>query len=224
MKEKIILPLDGMNRSEALALAKKLSGAVWGFKVNDLLLQCGVEIVSELKQYGRVFADPKLHDIPNTVGNAVRCLAAAGADLITIHASGGTEMFAAALKEAGSATKILAVTVLTSMSDAASREVYLAGAAETVDRLGSLAQRSAVHGIVCSPKELPLFSKYSTLLKVTPGVRPSWYGKSDDQARTMTPAEAVRAGATHLVIGRPITGDSDPLGAVERVVEELQAA
>ena len=223
MKDKIIIALDGMNRSEALSLAKTLSNSVWGFKANDLLLQCGMEILSELKKYGKVFADPKLHDIPNTVGNSVRALAAAGADIITVHASGGPGMIAAALKEAGNA-KILAITVLTSLDDATAQDVYLGNAAEVVERLGSLAQRSSIHGVVCSPRELQLFSKYPVRLKVTPGVRPSWYGKADDQTRVMSPAEAVRAGATHLVIGRPVTGDSDPQQAVNRIVEELQSA
>ena len=222
MKEKIIIALDGMTRAEALSLAKALAGSVWGFKVNDLLLQCGIEIVSELKKHGNVFADPKLHDIPNTVGNSVRALAGAGADIITVHASGGAAMMSAALKEAAGKAKILTVTVLTSLDDAAAKEVYLGTAAEIVERLGSLAQRASVDGIVCSPKELSLFSKYPSLLKVTPGVRPSWYGKTDDQARVMGPAEAVRAGATHLVIGRPVTGDSDPQQAVGRIVDELR--
>src|SRR5689334_17776634 len=116
MKDKIIVALDGMTRSEALELATALKGSVWGFKVNDLLIQCGLEIVRELKKFGGVFADPKLSDIPNTVGNSVRVLAAAGADLITVHASASAASLKAAVAEAGP-SRILAITVLTSMSD-----------------------------------------------------------------------------------------------------------
>ena len=103
-RERVIVALDGMSESDAMALAERLSGSVWGFKVNDLLLHCGVPIVEKLKAYGGVFADPKLHDIPNTVKNGVSRLVSAGADILTIHASGGTAMIQAAMAARGSAS------------------------------------------------------------------------------------------------------------------------
>ena len=224
MKSPIIVPLDGMTVERSLALAEQLAGSVWGFKVNDLLVTEGVRIVTELKRFGQVFADPKLHDIPNTVGNGVKALAAAGADLITVHGSGGRAMLEAAVRNAGPA-KILAVTVLTSLTDADAEQLYSCSAREGVARFANLAASAGVHGIVCSPQELSLLQATPALvplLKVTPGVRPTWSGK-DDQARTLTPAEAMAGGATHLVIGRPITGHENPVQAVKLINEEVGA-
>jgi orotidine-5'-phosphate decarboxylase len=221
--ERIILPLDGIPQGEALALAKMLSGRVWGFKVNDLLIECGVSIIRELKAYGRVFADAKIHDIPNTVANSVGRLAESGADLITIHASGGEEMMTAAV-DACRGAKILAVTVLTSLTEARCREVYHHSPQETVLSLATLAARAKVHGVVCSPLELPTLQAHLPhLIKVTPGIRPAWHGEADDQSRTATPQTAVANGATYLVIGRPITRAPSPLEAVDRICTELTA-
>ena len=222
MKDKIIVALDGMDEKSALAVADKLSGAVWGFKVNDLLLQRGTAIVTALRSRGRVFADPKLYDIPNTVGNGVRALADAGADLITVHISGGRQMLQKAVEASGSA-KILGVTVLTSFDDASCREVYERDAAAAVQDFVRLADECGVPGIVCSPKELPLLTAFSRIMKVTPGVRPSWHGKADDQARTSSPKETVANGADLIVVGRPITEHADPVEAVRLIVEELSA-
>src|SRR3954468_7479737 len=110
----IIVALDNMEQQAALELARSLSGKVWGFKVNDLLLEYGCSIVNSLKRHGNVFADPKLHDTPNTVRNSVKRLAFAGADLITCHIAGGVKMLQAAVDEAGKA-KIIGVTMLTSL-------------------------------------------------------------------------------------------------------------
>ncbi len=220
----VTIPLDDMSRDTALNLARRLSGSVWGFKVNDLLLSCGVEIIRELKAYGKVFADPKLHDIPNTVANSVKALVAAGADLITVHASGGRGMLQAAVSNAGSA-RILAVTALTSLADSDTNEVYGNSPAETVKKFAAIAANTQTHGIVCSPQELELLSKdelYAKLLKVIPGIRPAWHGKADDQVRIMTPALAFEKGASLLVIGRPITGHADPSEAVRLIAEELK--
>jgi orotidine-5'-phosphate decarboxylase len=220
MTTQLIVALDGMNEQESLRLAETLCGEVWGFKVNDLLLQCGVSVVTELKKFGGVFADPKLHDIPNTVGNAVRRLVDVGADLITVHASGGAPMLSEAARQAGPA-KILAVTVLTSFDDHTAQSIFRRNAGQAVHDFVALAENAGIHGIVCSPQELNSL-KTSPLLKVTPGVRPSWYGKADDQTRVMTPQEAASCGADYLVIGRPITADSNPLAAVRRIVAELR--
>lgn len=225
MNNNVIVALDGMSRSEALALAKELSGHVWGFKVNDLLLDCGVEIISELSALGGVFADPKLHDIPNTVKNSVAKIAAAGADLITVHGSAGPDALQAAVSACGN-SKILAITVLTSHSAETAKAVFRTSIEEAVLAFAKSAAESGVHGVVCSPKELGLLSEFEPakkLLKVTPGVRPEWYQKADDQSRVMTPKEAVSLGADYLVIGRPIAADAEPVKAADRINEELAA-
>lgn len=221
----VIVALDGLSEAQSLALAAKLTGKVWGFKVNDLLVEHGISIVEKLKRYGRVFADPKLHDIPNTVRHAVARLSGAGADMITLHASGGLSMLQAATETAGGSA-LLAVTVLTSLDDSEARSVYDCGTHDAVRRLAGLAAASGVAGVVCSSRELPLLAmepRLAGLLRVVPGIRPEGYDRIDDQQRTATPHAALRAGATHLVIGRPITAAADPLAALQRLgVESLQ--
>lgn len=222
LNKRVIVALDGINRAQALELAGALGREVWGFKVNDLLIEHGVSIISELRKFGPVFADAKVHDIPNTVANSVGRLAAAGADLITIHASGGAKMIEAAAKAKGQA-RILAVTVLTSIDDQAADSVYGIKARDGVFRLARIAASGGADGVVCSPQELSLFSdpSISALLRVTPGIRPADYGKSDDQSRVSTPEGAIKNGATYLVIGRPITGEKDPVAAARRIEESI---
>lgn len=190
---KVIVALDGISEKEALRIAKLLKGKVWGFKVNDLLF-ANPGIIGKLKKFGKVFADAKLYDIPNTVANGIRRLSAAGADMITVHASGGIEMMRAAKKNAGR-SKILAVTVLTSFQGNQKKEVL---------RMVKEAAVAGVDGVVCSGHELKYLAKFS-LLKIVPGIRPKGYNRKDDQKRTVTPEEAIKFGADYLVIGRPIT-------------------
>ncbi len=217
----IIVALDNMSRAKAIELSRLLQGSVWGFKVNDLLLECGIEIIHELKRYGNVFADPKLHDIPNTVANGVARLRDAGADFITVHASGGKAMLEAAVKNRGNAS-LLAVTALTSLSDSDTNEVYQRTTKQTVSALSDLAIQSGINGLVCSAEELSLLSKTSsTLLKIVPGIRPLWYQEKDDQKRTDTPKQALEKGASYLVIGRPITESDDPPNAVKKLHLEI---
>ena len=220
---RIIIALDGMDKSAALAMAKLLSPAVWGFKANDLLIDCGLSIISELKWFGHVFADPKLHDIPNTVANSVRKLSAAGADLITVHASGGRAMIKAAVEAKGE-SRILAVTALTSLTVDDTQEIYRRPPKYTVLDFSNIAAESSVDGIVCSAQELTLFEGYPNLvplIKVVPGIRPAWYEAADDQNRKSTPQVALENGATYLVIGRPVIRDSDPYQAAMRVNQEI---
>ena len=198
MENKIIVALDGISEMEALRIAKLLKGQVWGFKVNDLLFE-GPGIIKKLKKFGNVFADAKLYDIPNTVANSVKRLALAGADMVTVHASGGIEMMRVAKENAGH-SKILAVTVLTSFRGSQNKIVL---------KLAREAEKAGLDGIVCSGHELKYVSKIS-LLKVVPGIRPKDYNKKDDQKRTVTPKEAIKLGADYLVIGRPITKSKDP--------------
>jgi orotidine-5'-phosphate decarboxylase len=219
---KVIVALDSMGEEESLLLAEQLSGSVWGFKVNDLLLECGVSIIAKLKPFGRVFADPKLYDIPNTVGNSVARLSDAGADIITVHSSAGERAMEQAAAKRGSA-EIFAITVLTSFSPEETKELFKASPIDAVSSLAMRAQACGVQGVVCSPEELEILSKTlePNFKKLTPGVRPAWYGTKDDQSRVATPKQAVERGADYLVIGRPITKSDNPREAAQKIVEEL---
>lgn len=211
-----------MTKADALALAQELSALVWGFKVNDLLVQEGTEIIRQLKAFGRVFADAKLHDIPNTVANSVKQLDAAGSDLITVHASGGASMLSVANKSVTKA-RILAVTVLTSLGEKETKEVYGRVPFEVVTNLADIVTRAGVSGIVCSCDELSGThqSLFKSLFKVVPGIRPAWYQQKDDQNRVNTPQYAISHGANLLVVGRPISGHADPRQAVQLIEDEI---
>ncbi len=221
-KQHLIIALDKITVDRALEIAEQLSGKVWGFKVNDLLVKEGPSIIKKLKPYGRVFADPKLHDIPNTVANSVSVLESAGADLITVHSSGGPSMLEAAAKSCGQ-SKILAVTVLTSLSPKECQSVYLKKPALLVPDFVKLAKDSGVAGVVCSPKEIESVRSLvpEDFIVLTPGIRPAWYQKTDDQSRTSTPSVALEAGSNLLVIGRPVCEDNNPLAAVKKIEKEL---
>lgn len=199
---KIIIALDGITEKEAVRFAKLFSGMVWGFKVNDLLFD-DINIIRKLKKFGRVFADAKLHDIPNTVANSVTRLSRAGADMITVHASGGINMMKAAKRNAGR-SKILAVTVLT--SEKARPAIVLQRVREAVE--------AGADGVVCSGRDLTLIGRVRgarNLLKIVPGIRPEWYNRKDEQKRSVTFKEAISGGADFAVIGRPIIKSRDPL-------------
>lgn len=194
---RVVVALDGMTQKEALRIAEVLKGRVWGFKVNDLIFE-DISIIKKLKKYGRVFADVKLYDIPNTVANSVKRLNLHNADIITVHASGGIEMMKAAKLNCGK-SKIIAVTILTSKELKYKNEV--------LDLVKDVV-KAKVHGIVCSGheletvKHLPISKK---MIKVVPGIRPASYTLKDDQKRKMTAKEALAFGASLIVIGRPIT-------------------
>jgi orotidine-5'-phosphate decarboxylase len=214
---RVIVALDGMGPGPMFELARRLAGRVWGFKVNDGLLEGGAPGVSWLRDYGKLFLDPKLHDIPNTVRNQVRRLVDAGADLITCHASGGLEMLRAAVEAGGD--RILGVTALTSLSGPDLDEVYGLGRAEVVFNLAGIARRAGCWGIVCAPTDLGVIG--DGLRTVTPGYRPRGLLPDDDQ-KNVGGAAAVR-GATLVVVGRPITGAADPVAATEEINAQLEA-
>lgn len=220
----IILALDDMSESDAFGLARSLAGGIWGSKINDLLLRAGAEIIPRLKAYGGVFCDAKLHDIPITVAHQVALLDKAGADLITVHCCGGADMLRAAVDAKSGGARLLGVTVLTSLSDEGTRAIYGQDAGVQVGRMVELALECGLDGIICSPADLQVVRKADPahqLMRVTPGVRPGWYGQSDDQSRTMAPGAAMQAGADLLVIGRPITGADDPSAACARIAAEI---
>ena len=236
-KDKIIVALDLPSAEAALEIAQKLHGHVGMFKVgSEVFTAEGPGMARYLVAAGeQVFLDLKFHDIPNTVRAAARQAAKLGVSLINVHASGGRKMMQAALEGVKSAqglrsgaapTRVLAVTVLTSLGAEDLAEVGWVGTPEAiVVRLARLAQDSGLDGVVASPREITAIRKAcgANFLIVTPGVRPAAVAK-DDQARVATPATAIRAGSDYLVIGRPITGDPDPASAADAIAREMEEA
>jgi len=229
----IIVALD-CDANEAIALATALRGRVKWIKVGMTLYYAeGPGIVARLSEMGfSIFVDLKLHDIPHQVAGAAAAIAKLGVGMFTVHASGGSAMMRAAVEssrraaeEVGvAAPSVLAVTVLTSTGDDALAEVGVGGtAAEQVPRLARLAAASGVDGVVCSPREAASMRALlgAEALVVTPGVRPAW-SDPGDQVRVATPAQALAAGASHLVIGRPITASTNPAGSATRILSEIE--
>ncbi len=226
MKTELIIGLDIDSREEAIEAVHICQPCQW-FKIgSQLFTRCGPDIVREIRGMGKnVFLDLKFHDIPNTVAKAAKAAAGLGAGLITLHASGGRKMITAAREAVeGTGTRLLAVTMLTSLTDAMIREEIgiPERAAEAVPRLARLAVESGAHGIVCSPQELqPVRAAIGAEpLVITPGVRPAWAGK-DDQARVLTPREAAQLGSSMIVVVRPILKHPQPGEAVRLILEEL---
>ena len=227
----LIVALDVPSSREAAEAVARIGDAVSFYKVGlELFLADGPETLRLLRGEGkRVFLDLKLHDIPRTVERAVGSCLRWGPDLLTVHAQGSSAMVEAAaraVREAGAATRILAVTVLTSLDRS---DLDLLGVARPVEEqvlaLGRLAVGAGAHGLVCSPREAGALRKAlgPDALLVTPGVRPAG-GALGDQKRVATPADAIRAGATHLVVGRPVLGAPDPRAAALAILEEMAAA
>lgn len=229
--DRLIVALDFPDAPSALALAGVVGGAASTFKVGKQLFTAeGPQVVRELVAGGRrVFLDLKFHDIPATVAGAVSSAARLGVGLLTVHACGGRAMLEAAVKASGtsaSAPIILAVTVLTSLQDSDLTELGVQGsAADQVLRLARLAKSAGCGGVVASPLEAAGLRHElgPDFLIVTPGVRPVG-DPAGDQARVATPAQAIAAGASHIVVGRPITRSKDPAGAARAIVEEIAAA
>lgn len=228
MSTGIIVALDDLEIGKALGLARTLEGAEVLFKANDLLDDnLGLGVIKELKTYGGVMADPKLHDIPNTVKNRIKKFVYFKPDFITVHASGGIEMMRAAVENCGN-SKILAVTVLTSLGEEECN-INLGGPVKAkVLQYARNAVIAGVHGIVCSANELEFLSKFpelKSLIRVTPGIRPIWHlDANDDQSRVTTPAKAVEYGTNYMVIGRPIVKANDPVEAVKKTKAEIEEA
>lgn len=225
---KIIVAMDGMSVEETLGLAEKLKGQGALFKVNDQLDDdLGLGIIDELKKYGEVMDDPKLHDIPKTVGRRAAKHAKHKPELITVHASGEIPMMRAAVENCGEA-KILAVTVLTSLDEDQCNLTFGSPIKAKVLQFARFALAAGAHGIVCSGQELKFLSGYpetKRLIKVTPGIRPKWHiDPNDDQSRIVTPAEAFGLKADYIVIGRPIVQAKNPVEAFIKTKEEIEAA
>ncbi|ADG08631.1 orotidine-5'-phosphate decarboxylase [Caulobacter segnis] len=225
---RLIVPLDLPTVEEARDMVERLGDAVSFYKIGlELLASDGMTLARDLKAGGKqIFLDWKLHDIGATVERSARVLAGSGCDLLTVHAE--PQVMKAAVQARGSSSlKILAVTVLTSLTDADLVEMgYAFGARELVERRVRQAIECGVDGIVSSPHEAALAREIAReagrpdFLIVTPGVRPFWSAKND-QARAATPEAAIRAGASHLVCGRPITAANDPREAALKVIAEI---
>ena len=233
--EKIIVALDGMAPEQALEFAAGVEGLRWVKVGLELFVQAGPDVVARLREQGlRVFLDLKFHDIPATMAGACRRAAALGAELITVHACAGSEALQAAqaaavegAQNAGLATPtLLAVTVLTSWDEhRLQRELAMSqGIAERVPALAQLSASAGIGGCVCSPLEAAALraQHQEPFALVTPGIRPKGAAVGD-QARVMGPAEAIAAGASQLVIGRPITKAEDPSDAFAQCCAALLA-
>jgi orotidine-5'-phosphate decarboxylase len=239
-RSSLIVALDFDSLTTAVKFAKQVADLVGMFKIgSQLFTSAGPEAVRQVAQLGAgIFLDLKFHDIPNTVAGAVLTSAAMpGVQLVNIHALGGSAMMRAAAQAVSAGvpmgadrTRLLAVTILTSMDQKAIREVGLGGAPNLrVVKLAKLAQASGVDGVVASVQEAKAIRKACgrEFLIVTPGVRPKDKTpgtKKDDQARIATPREAIKAGADFIVVGRPILAATDPRTATQEIVQEIAAA
>ncbi len=228
MRDRLIVALDVANAAAAQTLVQRIGDAAGIYKVGlQLFTAEGPELVRELVRSGRrVFLDLKLHDIPNTVSHAVKAAVELGAYMLTVHASGGAAMLRAATEAADGRVNILAVTVLTSLNDDDLQEIGVSGrVSDQALRMASLAQSAGCQGIVTSPREAQMIRKSlgEGFAIVTPGVRPAG-SDTHDQQRISTPAQAIANGASHIVVGRPITHAPDPASAAAAIISEMEQA
>jgi orotidine-5'-phosphate decarboxylase len=231
MGPRVIVALDFPEAAPALALAGRISPDLCRLKVGkELFTAAGPRLVAELVQRGfEVFLDLKFHDIPNTVAKACKAAAGLGIWMLNVHALGGREMMQAAreaLQVAASRPKLIAVTVLTSLSAEDLRQVGIAGEpVEVALRLARLARDAGLDGVVCSAQEAAAVRQAcgDAFLRVTPGIR-AVDSDAGDQKRIATPRGAIEAGASYLVVGRPVTRAADPRAALERINDEVLGA
>lgn len=227
-KSRLYVALDAPTLADLEPWILSLAPEVGGFKVGlEILTAEGAPRVCErLRRAGLdIFLDVKFHDIPNTVEGASRQAAGLGVKLFNVHASAGEEALRRAAMVKGQ-SKLLAVTVLTALDEIQCKKIYAKDSREKVLEFAKMAAQAGADGVVCSPLELgALMEEPLTrdLIKVTPGIRPAGVD-AGDQKRTMTPAEAIQAGASYLVVGRPITGHKDPVSAARAIVAEIEGA
>jgi len=233
-KDKLIIALDVETPTAALDLVKQLHSVAGMFKVgSQLFTAAGPQIVRDILAHNsKVFLDLKFHDIPHQVAGAARSAAELGVSLFTIHASGGEEMMQRAVEtvhevvaKTGVRSKILAISVLTSIDATILAQIGITSTpADSVLRLVKLAEASGVDGVVASPQEIESIRKTIAnpeFMVVTPGIRPAT-NELGDQKRVATPAAAIAAGASYLVVGRPITGAPDPLAAAHGIIADME--
>jgi orotidine-5'-phosphate decarboxylase len=232
--ERIITALDVSDYQQATALVHSLKDDVGYFKVGmELYYSVGPRVIEMIRGEGcKVFLDLKLHDIPNTVAQAAKALAKTGVDMMNVHVSGGREMMKKTVEAVRSQTDapqplLIGVTILTSLDQqAVTDELGMSrSVGEQVKHWALMAKECGLDGVVASPQELGLIRSACgpDFVTVIPGVRPAWSEKND-QKRIMTPAEAIKAGATYLVIGRPITKADDPKHAALKIINEIEEA
>ena len=237
--DQLLIALDVESSAKAIALADNLRGVAGGFKIGSRLFTSeGPAIVRALTSRGdRVFLDLKFHDIPNTVAQATAAAASLGVWMLNVHASGGSRMMQAARdaahetasKEGRTPPLVIAVTVLTSMSQAMLGDAGVQGPVlDQVLRLAELTERAGLDGVVASPQETSLVRARcrAEFAIVTPGIRGGQAATAakDDQERTMSPAEALAAGASYIVVGRPIIAAPDPRAAAESIAREMRSS
>lgn len=229
-RDRLVVAIDRSSRDDVLRLADALHGAAGVLKIGlQAFIANGPPLVREIVSRGeRVFLDLKIHDIPNTAQHAVAEAMALGAFMTTVHAAGGGAMLRACAGVVGlkpAAPLVLGVTVLTSLDEEELRRIGLAGSPlESAVRLARRARDSGLRGVVASPEEIAAIRAAcgDGFVIVTPGIRPAG-SDAGDQRRTMTPAAAVAAGADYIVIGRPITGASDPRAAALAIADSMDA-
>jgi orotidine-5'-phosphate decarboxylase len=227
--KRIVVALDVAEGPAALALAARLDPARCRVKVGkELFVSAGPAVVEALQRSGfEVFLDLKFHDIPNTVAGACRAAAKLGVWMVNVHASGGAAMMQAAreaLSGMAKAPLLIGVTVLTSLGDEELAAIGWSGSAgDNVMRLARLAHANGLDGVVCSAREAAVLREAlgPGFVSVTPGIRPAG-GDAGDQARVVTPEDAVRAGSHYLVVGRPVTRAADPAAALEALAVSIE--
>lgn len=236
MKDKLIVALDVDTMDEVDRLVDLLKDDVGMFKIGmQVYNSLGSGVIGRVQQAGgKIFLDLKLHDIPNTVAQTVRVLTGLGVDIINVHASGGRAMMQEASRAAVEEAErlgirpplVIAVTILTSLGEEDMADIGYGGKPQDmVRRLALLARQSGMDGVVCSPLEAPLVRDVCgpEFVTVTPGVRPA-FAHQGDQKRIMTPRRAIESGSHYLVVGRPITGATDPREAARGIVKEMEEA
>lgn len=232
--DRLIVALDVHSLADMKSLVASIGDSVSYYKVGmELFYSVGAKAVEYLKSEGKkVFLDLKLHDIPNTVGEGLCSLMALGADMLNIHSSGGPSMMEksvdklreTAMKQGVTCPKVIAVTVLTSIGEQDWQAMGMnCSIGEQVARLAKLSKEAGLDGVVASPHEASMIRQVcgTDFIVVTPGIRPAESGK-DDQSRIASPAEAIRNGASHIVVGRPIRAAKDPKMAAEAIVAEIK--
>jgi orotidine-5'-phosphate decarboxylase len=232
-KQQLIIALDFDSPAKALDVVEQLKSVAGMFKVGSRLFTAGgPQIVKDILALdAKVFLDLKYHDIPYQIAGAARSAAKLGVSLFTIHASGGSEMMRRAVEAVAEVnnghTKVLAITVLTSMDATTLSQIGVTlTLEESVLRLTNLAITSGVDGVVASPREIESIRRAVSnpeFIILTPGIRPAT-SQSEDQKRIATPTAAIAAGANYIVVGRPITGAADPLEAARGIVTEMERA
>lgn len=224
--DRVIVALDFSTQEEVRELLARLPGLSFVKVGMELFYSEGPGLISMLKDRGlRVFVDLKVHDIPNTASKAIQVLSRLGCDMLNVHCAGGLEMMRRAREALAGETKLIGVTLLTSIDqEIMNRQLRIQGSLEEcVLHYAAMAKTAGLHGLVCSPREVGKIKAHlgRDFLAVTPGVRPPG-GAAGDQRRMMTPAEAIRAGSDYLVIGRPITASPDPKAAFTQILTDIE--